>query len=65
MQHAAKLVGITQAATDLGISRHTLRAWVRQRRIAHVRLGRRVLIPSETLDAFVRDNLIPAREDTR
>jgi excisionase family DNA binding protein len=38
------LFTIAAAAKELGLSVHTIRSWVAQRRIAHVRLGRVIRI---------------------
>lgn len=57
----ARLLSIAVAAERLGVSHHTLRAWLRQRRLEHVRLGRRVLVSQEAVDRFIADNVVPAR----
>lgn len=36
---------VQQAAEELNLSRATIRAWIAQRRLGHVRLGRAVRIP--------------------
>ena len=56
------LKSVKQAAQELGISPHTIRAWVFQKRIPHVRLSRRVLFRQRDLDEFVNRNLVEARE---
>ncbi len=61
------LVSINAAALRLGelnggISKHTVRAWVRDRRLEHVRLGRRILIPVAALDALVSAHTVPTSE---
>jgi excisionase family DNA binding protein len=45
-----------------GISIHTLRAWVHQKRIPCVKLGRRVFLRHEDLEQFVTKNLHEARD---
>jgi excisionase family DNA binding protein len=37
------LLSLARAAGLIGVSPHTLRFWLRQRRLTHVRLGRRIL----------------------
>src|SRR5437870_3680089 len=37
---------VDEAAEELGLSVHTIRAWVADRRIAHLRLGRAIRIPA-------------------
>jgi excisionase family DNA binding protein len=48
-----RLLSLPEAAQRLGVSRHTLRSWVRQKRIAHIRLGRRVVIAPVDIERFV------------
>ena len=57
------LLSVREAGKILGISHHTIRAWIYQRRLPVVRLGRRVLIRREDLEDFIRRNRIPAREE--
>lgn len=56
------LQSVKQAACRLGISPHTVRAWVAQRRIPHVRLSRRVLFREKDLADFISRNLVEERE---
>ncbi len=43
-------VGLPEAARLLGVSQHTARKYVRQQAIPSVRIGRRVLIPMQTIN---------------
>jgi excisionase family DNA binding protein len=52
---------VEEAARVLGISRHTVRAWVRGRRLAHHRLGRRIVFSPEDLERFIRASRVPAK----
>lgn len=54
---------VNDAATRLGLSVHTIRAWIAQRRIAHIRLGRAVRIPESEIERLLRDNTVPALSD--
>jgi excisionase family DNA binding protein len=55
-------LSLPEAAQRLGVSPHTLRAWaVYQHRIAHVRLGRRILFRPADLSAFEAANRVEAR----
>jgi excisionase family DNA binding protein len=56
---------VREAADALGLSRHTIRAWVAQRRIAHIRLGRSVRIPTCEITRMLRDNTIPVTPAAR
>jgi len=51
---------VQEAAEELGLSIHTIRAWIAQRRIAHIRLGRAVRIPPAEIVRLLRENTIPA-----
>jgi len=59
-------VSIRQAATELGVAPVTVRAWLRQRRLPHYKVGpRRVVISREDLDAYLvrcRTEAAPAKE---
>jgi excisionase family DNA binding protein len=48
-----ELRSITEVAKTLGISPHTLRVWIRQRDIASYKLGKRVLLSLEDVQAFL------------
>jgi excisionase family DNA binding protein len=52
------LVDIDEAAERLSISSHTVRALVRQRKIAFVKLGARVLFRPQDLEDFVQSHLV-------
>lgn len=52
-REAPTLVGIGTASAALGLGESTLRRWIREGRLPIVRLGRRVLIRREVLDALV------------
>ena len=56
------MLTVKQAAERLGLRDSTLRAWIAQRRIGFVRLGRAVRIPSEEVERLIAENTIPARE---
>ena len=58
-----RLLSVEEAAVIIGVSRYTLRAWLRQRRLAHIRLGRRVLFDLIDLDKFISANRIAARDE--
>jgi excisionase family DNA binding protein len=60
-----RLLTIPEAAEELSVRPTTLRAWLYQRRLPHVRLGRRVAVPREAIDKFIEEGLVPARDWTR
>ena len=57
-----ELLDLREGSKQLHLSIFTLRSWVSQRRIPFVRLGRRVLLRKEDLEALVNKNLIEAQE---
>ena len=58
----SELLNLKEGARELKLSIHTLRAWTYQKRIPFVRLGRRVLLRREDLEALVDKNRVEARE---
>lgn len=54
-------MSVATAARALGLSIHTIRAWIAQRRITHVRLGRAVRIPTSEIHRLLNDGLRPAK----
>jgi excisionase family DNA binding protein len=54
---------IAEAATELGLSVHTIRAWVAARRLAHIRLGRVIRIPAAEIRRMIDKNTVPAVEE--
>jgi excisionase family DNA binding protein len=55
----AKPRTVQEAAQELGLSVHTVRAWIAQRRIAHIRLGRAIRISPEEVERILSDGTIP------
>jgi excisionase family DNA binding protein len=58
-----ELVTVSEAARSLGLAQVTLRAWIAQRRIGVVRLGRAVRIPLTEIDRLIERSTVPARQD--
>jgi excisionase family DNA binding protein len=54
---------IAEAATELGLSVHTIRSWVASRRLAHIRLGRAIRIPAAEIRRVIDKNTISAIEE--
>jgi excisionase family DNA binding protein len=46
-------MGLREAAASVGLSPWTLRAWIRQGKVAAVRLGRRVMIEPAELQRLI------------
>lgn len=58
-------VSVVEAADWCGVSKFTMRAWLRQRRIPFFKLGRRVVVDAADVDAFLRAHRVEAREEAR
>ena len=54
---------VAEAAGELGLSVHTIRAWVTARRLAHIRLGRAIRIPAAEIRRVIEQNTVPAIEE--
>ena len=55
------MLTVKQASERLGLQDSTLRAWIAQRRIGIVRLGRAVRIPLEEVERLIAEGTIPAK----
>jgi excisionase family DNA binding protein len=51
---------VAEAAEELGLSVHTVRAWIANRRLAHIRLGRAIRIPADELRRVIDAGTVPA-----
>ena len=51
---------VAEAADELGLSVHTIRAWMANRRIAHIRLGRAIRIPADEIRRVIEAGTVPA-----
>lgn len=52
---------VTEAARRLGISKFTVRALVRKRKLSAYRIGRRVVLDSEDVARFLAAHRVEAR----
>ena len=52
---------VVQAAEALNVSNSTIRAWIVQRRLGFVRLGRAVRIPAEEIERLLQAGFVPAK----
>lgn len=52
------LLSLDEAAKEIKVSLHTIRAWVFQRRFETLKIGRRRMVERETLERFVRSGVI-------
>jgi excisionase family DNA binding protein len=53
---------VAEAAEALGLSVHTLRAWITQRRLNHVRLGRAIRVLPAEIQRLLKNSAVPARD---
>lgn len=60
-QNPAVMLSVREGAELLGIAPPTMRLWISQGRIAHYRLGRRVVLKESDLLAFLEASRVPAR----
>jgi excisionase family DNA binding protein len=54
-----KLIGVKEAADQLGVQINTLYSWIYLRKIEHVKVGRLVKFKQSTIDRFLNDHTIP------
>jgi excisionase family DNA binding protein len=54
---------VAEAAEELGLSVHTIRAWVAERRLTHLRLGRAIRIPAAEIRRVIEASTIPADKE--
>ena len=57
---AIKLISYDDAAERTSVRPQTLRTWVMQGRIPHVKLGRRCLFDEAELDRWIDSHRVPA-----
>jgi excisionase family DNA binding protein len=51
---------VREAAEELGLSVHTIRAWIASRRLGHLRLGRAIRIPAAEIRRVIEQSTVPA-----
>ena len=56
-------VTVREAGEMLAMSPHTMRAWIADRRIGIVRLGRTVRVPISEVERLLETGSVPARRD--
>jgi len=58
-------LSVREAAPILGVSTFTVRAWIKQRRFPFHKIGRRIVLDREDLEAFLRAHRVEARDTER
>jgi excisionase family DNA binding protein len=51
---------VQEAADELGLSAHTIRAWIASRRLGYLRLGRAIRIPAAEIRRVIEESTVPA-----
>ncbi len=51
---------VHEAAEELGLSVHTVRAWIASRRLGHLRLGRAIRVPASEIRRVIEKGTVPA-----
>ena len=51
---------VEQAAAELNLSKATIRAWIAQRRLGHIRLGRAIRVPVAEIQRVLQTGFVPA-----
>jgi excisionase family DNA binding protein len=54
---------VLQAAHELNVSVHTIRAWIARRRLGYRKLGRSVRVPAEEVQRLLEQTFVPARPE--
>lgn len=54
---------VSEAADELGLSVHTIRAWIASRRLGHLRLGRAIRIPAAEIRRVIEKSTVPAVQE--
>ena len=62
VSHMGPFLTVAQTAAQTGLSQATIRAWIAQRRLTYVRLGRAIRIPASVVAELIQRGTIPARE---
>ncbi len=58
----AIMLSVSQVAEALGLKPATIRAWIAQRKLGHVKLGRAVRVPRTEVERLLREGAVPAKE---
>jgi excisionase family DNA binding protein len=57
----SELLDLKQGAEELHLSIHTLRSWIFQKRLTHVRLGRRCFLRKEDIQDLIKKGVVKAK----
>ena len=59
------LVTVNRTAEELTLKPSTIRVWIKQRRLGHVRLGRAIRIPATEIQRVIDEGYVPPQLDAR
>ena len=59
---AKRPLKVREVADALGLSVHTVRTWISQRRLAHLRLGRAIRVLPAEVETLLTNSAVPARD---
>lgn len=59
MNHDDRPRTIAEAASELSLSKATIRAWIAQRRLGHLRLGRAIRVPAPEIARLLQAGYVP------
>ena len=57
-----RMLSVSDAAQELGLSKSTLWAWIGSRKIAIVKLGRRTVISSQEIERLITEGSVPEKD---
>ena len=55
---------VDQAARELTLKPPTIRAWIKQRRLGHIRIGRSIRIPAAEIQRVLEEGYVPPKPDS-
>ena len=61
----ARQFTVKQAAEELNLSVFTIRSWIAQRKIVHVRLGRAIRVPASEIQRLLDRGTVPLAREAR
>ena len=61
--HSHRPRTVAEAAEELGLSVHTIRAWIAQRRLWPLPLGRAIRIPLAEIQRVIERSAVPAARE--
>ena len=59
------LLSVEEAASFLHVQGSTVRDWVLKKKVPYVKLGRRVFLRRQELEALIERSVVPAGRETR